>query len=72
MPNSTYELFESVSIYIGLGGLFILMGLAVHDVLKKNDVPLIGKLVVYGVLGAGAMGFLAKGLIEVFLLSTGV
>ena len=72
MPNSTYELFESVSIYIGLGGLFILMGLAVHDVLKKNDVPLIGKLVVYGVLSAGAMGFLAKGLIEVFLLSTGV
>ncbi len=72
MPNSTYELFESVSIYIGLGGLFILMGLAVHDVLKKNDVPLVGKLVVYGVLGAGALGFLAKGLIEMFWISTGV
>ena len=72
MPNSTYELFESVSIYLGLGGLFILMGLAVHDVLKKNDVPLVGKLVVYGVLGAGALGFLAKGLIEMFWLSTGV
>ncbi|MBD3584702.1 MULTISPECIES: DUF2788 domain-containing protein [Salinimonas] len=72
MPNSTYELFESVSIYLGLGGLFILMGLAVHDVLKKNDVPLVGKLVVYGVLGAGALGFLAKGLIEMFWISTGV
>ena len=72
MPANSYELFESVSIYVGLGGLFILMGLAVHGVLKKNDVPIIGKVVVYGVLGAGALGFLAKGLIEVFWLGTGV
>ncbi|WP_137167178.1 DUF2788 domain-containing protein [Salinimonas lutimaris] len=72
MTASSYELFESISIYVGLGGLFILMGLAVHDVLKKNDVPLIGKIVVYGVLGAGALGFLAKGLIEVFWLGSGV
>lgn len=72
MPNSTYELFESVAIYVGLGGLFILMGLAVHDVLKKNEVPLLGKVIVYGVLGAGALGFIAKGLIEAFWISTGV
>jgi hypothetical protein len=48
------------------------MGFAVHDVLRKNDVPLIGKVVTYGVLGLGALGFLAKGIIEWFWLSTGV
>ena len=58
--------------YLGLTGLFVLMGYAVHDVLKSNDVPLIGRVVAYGVLGMGALGFIAKGLIELIWLSTGV
>ncbi|HAU91314.1 MAG TPA: DUF2788 domain-containing protein, partial [Alteromonas sp.] len=41
-------------------------------VLKKNDVPMIGRVVAYGVLGLGAMGFIAKGIIQLFWQSSGV
>ncbi|MBU2976750.1 DUF2788 domain-containing protein [Alteromonas sp. C1M14] len=72
MLAENYELIESIVLYIGLVCLFALMGYAVHDVLKNNDVPLIGRVVAYGVLGLGALGFVAKGIIEVIWLSTGV
>ncbi|MEG3767810.1 DUF2788 domain-containing protein [Alteromonas sp. 14N.309.X.WAT.G.H12] len=72
MLAENYELIESIVLYITLIGLFALMGYAVHDVLKKNDVPLIGRVVAYGVLGLGALGFVAKGVIELIWLSTGV
>lgn len=72
MLAENYELIESVVLYVALFGLFALMGFAIHDVLKKNDVPTIGRVVAYGVLGLGAIGFLAKGIIELFWLSTGV
>ena len=72
MLAENYELIESIMLYGGLFILFVLMGFAVHDVLRKNDVPLIGRVVTSGVLGLGALGFLAKGIIEWFWLSTGV
>ena len=72
MLAENYELIESIMLYGGLIFLFALMGFAVHDVLKKNNVPLIGRVVAYGVLGLGALGFVAKGIIELFWLSTGV
>jgi hypothetical protein len=67
-----FELIESIMMNLGLIALFMLMGFAVHDVLKKNDVPKVGQYVAYGVLGLGALGFVAKGLIQVFWLSSGV
>ncbi|MBE1288351.1 DUF2788 domain-containing protein [Alteromonas sp. LMIT006] len=67
-----FELIESVMMNLGLLILFLLMGFAVHDVLKKNDVPFIGRAVAYGVLGLGALGFVAKGLIQIFWVSSGV
>lgn len=67
-----FELIESIMMNLGLLILFLLMGFAVHDVLKKNDVPLIGRAVAYGVLGLGALGFVAKGLIQIFWVSSGV
>ncbi|GGW95483.1 DUF2788 domain-containing protein [Alteromonas halophila] len=72
MLEENYELVESIMLYGGLSCLFVLMSIAVHDVLKKNDVPIIGRVVAYGVLGMGAVGFLAKGIIELFWLSAGV
>ncbi|MCW8108672.1 DUF2788 domain-containing protein [Alteromonas ponticola] len=72
MIAENYETIETVVLYVTLFGLFALMSYAVHDVLKKNDVPLIGRIVAYGVLGLGALGFVAKGVIELFWLSTGV
>lgn len=72
MLAENYELIETIMLYGGLVCLFALMGFAVHDVLTKNNVPLIGRVVAYGVLGLGALGFVAKGIIELFWLSTGV
>jgi hypothetical protein len=43
------------------------MAYVVHDVLKKNNVPLIGKVVVYFVLFLGAAGFIFKGIMQWFI-----
>jgi hypothetical protein len=48
------------------------MGYAIHDVLKKNNVPKIGRFVTYGVLMLGALGFVAKGIIQIILQSSSV
>lgn len=66
MLSEYYEQIETFVMYLSLSGLFVLMGFAVHDVLKKNDIPTAGRVVVYGVLFFGCVGFLAKGIIQVF------
>ncbi|WP_017446006.1 DUF2788 domain-containing protein [Gayadomonas joobiniege] len=65
----TFEQFETLSFYFALSGLFLLIGLAIRDVLKTGDVPLFGRIMVWGVLFLGCAGFLAKGLIQVFFSS---
>ncbi|MBN7819848.1 DUF2788 domain-containing protein [Bowmanella sp. Y26] len=72
MLSQYYEQIETIVLNLTLVALFLLMGFAVHDVLKKNDVPMVGRAVVYLVLFLGAAGFLAKGLIQVFWQSSGV
>lgn len=67
MINEHYELIEAIGLNVCLAGLFILMTYAVHDVLKKNDVPTIGKVVVYFVLFLGAAGFIFKGVMQLFV-----
>lgn len=64
MLNENYEQIEALMLNLCLAGLFILMGMAIHDVLKKNDVPMIGRVAAYFVLFLGVAGFLAKGLIQ--------
>lgn len=72
MPAETVQYIESILLNVTLAGLFLLMGYAIHDVMKKNDVPRIGRFVAYGVLGLGGLGFVAKGLIQIFYISSGV
>lgn len=72
MSPETFKTVESIALNITLVVLFALMFFAVHDVLTKNDVPKIGRFVVYGVLGLGALGFVMKGIIELFLMAQGV
>lgn len=62
----SFEQFETLSFYLGISGLFLLIGLAIKDVLSKGDVPLFGKIMVWMVLFVGCAGFLVKGLIQVF------
>jgi hypothetical protein len=72
MLSEYYEQIEAIVLNLSLTALFLLMAYAVHDVLKKNDVPIAGRVVVYLVLFLGAAGFLAKGFIQVFWQSSGV
>ncbi|ABG40668.1 MAG: DUF2788 domain-containing protein [Alteromonadaceae bacterium] len=66
MLSENYEQIEAIALDLALVGLFLLMGFAVHDVLKKNNVPMIGRVVVYLVLFLGAAGFLFKGVVQFF------
>lgn len=72
MLSQYYEQIEAIALNLCLFGLFFLMAYAVHDVLKKNQVPLLGRCVAYGVLFLGAAGFLAKGVIQLFWQTSGV
>ncbi|MFC3120463.1 DUF2788 domain-containing protein [Agaribacter flavus] len=72
MSPEKYQQIESIALNFGLVGLFALMFFAVHDIMKKNDVPMLGRCVAYGVLGLGALGFVAKGIIQIFWMSSGV
>lgn len=72
MSPEQYQHIESIVLNVTIVGLFILMAFVVHDVMKKNQVPLTGRIVAYGVLGLGALGFVAKGIIQIFYMSAGV
>jgi len=72
MSSEMFQYIEPIILNVTLAGLFILMGYAIHDVMRKNDVPKIGRFVAYGVLGLGALGFVAKGIIQVWYISSGV
>lgn len=72
MLKDNYELINTIMLNVGLIGLFLLMGYAIHDVLSKNNVPKMGRFVAYGVLLLGAMGFVAKGIIQLFWQSGGI
>ena len=64
MSPETFQMLESIALDVALVVLFLLMFFAVHDVMKKNDVPVYGRFVAYGVLGLGALGFVIKGVIK--------
>jgi hypothetical protein len=64
MLSEHYEQIEAIGLNLALAGLFLLMAYVVHDLLKKNNVPLIGKVVVYFVLFLGAAGFIFKGIMQ--------
>lgn len=72
MSPETFQHVESIVLNVTLVALFLLMGYAVHDVMKKNNVPKIGRLVAFGVLGLGALGFVVKGVIQIVYLTSGV
>ncbi|AVJ56145.1 DUF2788 domain-containing protein [Idiomarina sp. OT37-5b] len=61
-----YEQIEILATNITLGILFLLIGLAIRDVLKRSEVPKFGRFIVWLVLFLGCFGFIAKGIIQVY------
>jgi len=66
------ELIEAIGLNLFFLFIFGFIGLSIHDVMNKNDVPKMGKLVVYFVLFLGCAGFVAKGIIQFVWESQGV
>ena len=72
MIAKNFELVEAIGLNLFYAFIFIFIGLTIHDVMKKNDVPKMGKLVVYFVLFLGCAVFIAKGIIQFVWESQGV
>jgi hypothetical protein len=67
-----FELIEAIGLNLFFIFIFGFIGLSIHDVMNKNDVPKIGKIIVYFVLCFGCAGFIAKGVIQFIWESQGV
>jgi len=66
------EVIEAVGLNLFFAFIFIFIGLSIHDVMKTNNVPKMGRYVVYFVLFLGCTGFIAKGIIQFVWESQGV
>ncbi|MFM4702640.1 DUF2788 domain-containing protein [Aeromonas bivalvium] len=64
MLSQHIELIESLGLKLFFVAIFLLIGLAIQDVLKRGNVPRFGRFIVWLVLFLGCAGFVAKGLIE--------
>ena len=72
MLAENLELIETIGLNLFFAFIFIFIGLSIHDVMKNNDVPKMGQMIVYFVLVLGCVGFIAKGLIQFFWESQGI
>ena len=72
MLAENIELIETVGLNLLFFFIFFFIGLSIHDVMKNNDVPKMGRSVVYLVLFLGCFGFISKGIIQLVWESQGV
>ncbi|MEJ2681564.1 MAG: DUF2788 domain-containing protein [Gammaproteobacteria bacterium] len=59
--------FESISLFLGIGGLILFMAFIIWDLAKKSQAGKFGTLVLFGALGLGVVGFLVKTIIAEYL-----
>lgn len=64
MFSDNLEQIEALMTNFAVAILFLLIGLAIQDVLKKGNVPRFGRIFVWLVLFLGMAGFIAKGIIQ--------
>ena len=66
MTSQQFQQLEIIGLNFLFAGIFFLIGMAIHDVLKQGKVPFFGKIVVWSVLTFGCFGFVAKGIFQAF------
>ena len=66
------EQIETIGLYGFYLLLFLFIGMAIQDVLKKGDVPRFGRNVVWAVLFFGCIGFISKAIIEIIWVNSGI
>lgn len=72
MLSENIELFETIGLNLFFVVIFFFIGMSIHDVMQKNDVPKEGKRIVYFVLFLGCAGFITKGVIQFVWESNGI
>ncbi len=72
MTPEQYALAEAIGLNLFFLGIFLFIGLAIQDVLKKGNVPKFGRVFVWLVLFLGCAGFVAKAIIQFFWESNGI
>lgn len=63
----TFEIFETISLYVLVGGLIAYMGFIVWDLAKKSNAGKFGTAILFFALGLGVFGFIAKSIIVEFM-----
>lgn len=52
--------FETISLYLGIGGLIAFMTFIMWDLAKESKAGRFGTIVLFGALGLGLLGFIVK------------
>jgi hypothetical protein len=61
------DLFETLSLNIGIGGLVLYMLFVMHRLAKESGAGPFGTLVIFLSLGLGIVGFTAKSVIQLLI-----
>lgn len=64
---SGIELFEEISLYLGIGGLMLYMLYVMVRLAVESQAGRFGSLVIFVSLGLGIVGFAAKSVIQVLI-----
>lgn len=63
----TIEQFEAISLYVGVGSLIAYMFFIMFKLAQESKAGKMGTLAIFGTLGMGVAGFLAKEVLTVVL-----
>lgn len=72
MTPQQYAVAETIGLNLFFVGIFVFIGLAIQDVLKKGEVPKYGRYFVWLVLFLGCAGFVFKGVVQVLWETNGL
>lgn len=61
------ELFEEISLFLGIGGLVLYMLYVMYKLSAESGAGRFGTLVIFLTLGLGIFGFAAKSVIQVLI-----
>jgi hypothetical protein len=64
---SGIELFEEISMFLGVGGLVLYMMYVMYRLAQESGAGRFGSLVIFLSLGLGIVGFATKSVIQVFI-----
>ena len=63
----SFEQFESLALYLGIGGLIAFMAFIVWDLAKESKAGRFGTLVLFMALALGLLGFIIKAVLVQFI-----